>query len=366
MSAPERFDAVVVGAGPAGSTAARNLALDGASVLLVDRRRFPRPKPCGGGLTPKAYRQLDFDISDIVRARHAGTILRGAGVPPFTIGDPRAEVWMVDRVAFDLRLVDQAVAAGVTFHDGESVVSVTDGGHSRVTTSSGVYSARLVVAADGSESPIARARGLRKDRDRRVVVALEAEAPGRSMTSNGPVIDFDIPGGYAWIFPKNDLLNVGLGTFDANAFLSLRARLSAFVDRSGVVFDEAPKIVGHRIPYGGHREPLHAGNVILVGDAAGLADGLFAEGIAYAIRSGRLAAAEAGRFVRGETADLARYTRRIHGTLLRDLRAWRALGQLIYRWPGVSMRLLRVSSRARDVAALAIAGDRSLSKVWSS
>jgi geranylgeranyl reductase family protein len=359
------YDAVVVGGGPSGGFAAYRLAQRGAHVLLLERRKIPRPKPCGGGLTPKAYRQLDFAIEDLVCARPSGVWLRGHGVPAFPLADPSAEIWMVRRPEFDRRIVERAAAAGAEVHDDEPVRSVVPGEVAIVQTERGSYGARAVVAADGSESPIARSLGLRPKRDSRVVVALETEVEAEDVDLHGrALVDFDVPHGYAWVFPKGDIYNVGLGSFDASAFPGLRGRLREFIDRSGLRLLAEPQVVGHRIPIGGVAEPLHRGNVVLVGDAAGVADGLFAEGIAYALQTGSIAADEIDRFLRGG-GDLASYTRRVQATLLRDLRAWSALGSLIYRFPGPAMRLLRRSRRGQRLAASTIAGNRSLSKVWT-
>ncbi|HEY3082247.1 MAG TPA: geranylgeranyl reductase family protein [Chloroflexota bacterium] len=358
------YDAVVVGAGPGGAFAAYRLAQRGARVLLLERKKIPREKPCGGGLTPKAFRQLDFPIDDLVLSRPHGVWLRGRGVAAFPLGDPRSEIWMVRRPAFDRRLAEHAVAAGAELHDGESVLTV-DPDRGTVQTERGAYRARAVIAADGSESPIARQLGLRRHRDRRVVVALEAEVPARDVDLQGrALIDFDVPRGYAWVFPKGDLYNVGLGSFQPSAFKELRPRLTRFLERCGLELLVEPKIVGHRIPIGGVAEPLDRGRVVLVGDAAGVADGLFAEGIAYALRTGAIAAEEVARLLHGHRADLGGYTVRVQTTLLRDLRVWRAIGGLVYRFPALSMRLLKASRRAQGLAAATIAGERSLSKAW--
>ena len=361
----EPYDAIVVGGGPSGGFAAYKLAQRGARVLLLERQKVPRPKPCGGGLTPKAYRQLDFPIDDLVCARPSGVWLRGRGVPAFPLADANAEIWMVRRPEFDRRILEQAAKAGAEIHDDEPVRSVEPGAPGVVATVRGTYQTRSVVAADGSESPTARALGLRPNRDRRVVVALETEVEAEDVDLHGrALVDFDVPHGYAWVFPKGDVYNVGLGSFDPTAFPTLRARLGEFVERSGIRLLAEPKMVGHRIPIGGVAEPLHRGNVVLVGDAAGVADGLFAEGIAYALQTGSIAADEIDRFLAGGAPDLACYTRRLQATLLRDLRAWSALGSVIYRFPGPALRLLRRTRRGQRLAAATIAGDRSLSKVW--
>src|SRR5688572_3177204 len=229
---PERYDAVVVGAGPAGAFSAYNLAQRGARVLLVERRAIPREKPCGGGLTPKAYRQLDFPIDDLVCSRPQAVWLRGRGVPAFALADGRSQIWMVRRPQFDQRIAERAAAAGAVLHDGEAVLSLEG---TTVRTDRGEYRAAAVLAADGSESPIARQHGLRPRRDERVVLALETEVPARDRDLAGrALVDFDVPRGYAWVFPKGDIYNVGIGSFDPTAFKELRPRLSAFMEKCGL------------------------------------------------------------------------------------------------------------------------------------
>ncbi|MGH3041912.1 MAG: FAD-dependent oxidoreductase, partial [Gaiellaceae bacterium] len=123
----ERYDVIVVGAGPAGSTCAHRLASAGASVLLVDRARFPRDKPCGGGVTGRAARLLPFSLAPVVedtvtsvrmRLRYGSWFERGEGAPL---------VLMTQRLRLDAYLVEQAVDAGAELRDGLKVESVRSG-----------------------------------------------------------------------------------------------------------------------------------------------------------------------------------------------------------------------------------------------
>src|SRR3990170_5272833 len=141
-----RYDAIVAGAGPAGSTAARILAREGASVLLLDRARFPRDKPCGGGVTLRAAACQDLDLSPVVERTVMGARFSLRLGKAF---DRRYEgplAYMTQRCRLDAFLAEAAVAAGATFQDGEPVRTVEvspNGGSGGVTvrTERGSYEA---------------------------------------------------------------------------------------------------------------------------------------------------------------------------------------------------------------------------------
>jgi geranylgeranyl reductase family protein len=362
------FDAIVVGAGPGGATAAARLAEEGLDVLLLERASLPRDKPCGGGLSPKAYRLLDVDVSDLVLARPSRVTLTAPSTRAVGLASRRGAIWMVQRGAFDLRLVEHAVAKGARLQTRTIVRSVepaTTNGLATVETDDGSARARVVVGADGADSLVARTAGLRPVRDRHYTLALEVEARlRRGVAPAEALIDFALPRGYAWLFPKGDLANAGVGTDDRRQFRALREHLRRFLARHDLAFDGQARVVGHKIPIWTGREPLHCQNVILVGDAAGVADPFFGEGIAYAIQTGRFAATAAARFCAGDWFDLEGYTRSVQDVLGRDLRFWSALGRLVYRAPGLAIRILAASRRCQALADAAISGDKSFSKTW--
>jgi geranylgeranyl reductase family protein len=362
-------DALVVGAGPAGATAAARLAQDGLDVLLLERANLPRDKPCGGGLSPKAYRLLDVDVSDLVLARPSRVTLASPNTRSVGLASHSGAIWMVQRSAFDLRLVEHAVASGARLQTNAVVRSVrpasTGAGLATVETDAGTLRARVVVGADGADSVVARTSGLRPTRDRHYTLALELEARfRRGVAPAEALIDFALPRGYAWLFPKGEMANVGVGTDDRRQFRALREHLRQFLTRHDLAFDGEPRVVGHKIPIWTRREPLHRHNVILVGDAAGVADPFFGEGIAYAIQTGRFAAAAAARYCAGDWPDLKGYTHSVQDVLGRDLRFWSALGRFVYRAPGLAIRILAASRRCQALADAAISGDKSFSKTW--
>ncbi len=284
----ERFDAVVVGAGPAGSATALRLARAGASVLLVDRARFPRDKPCGGGLTGRAVRALPVDVSPVVEdVVHAFEVRLGYR-KRFERRSEAPLVLMTRRRRLDAFLAEQAAAAGAVFRDGVTVGGLTvgpDGASLRV--GGGPVHGRVLVGADGVNGRIARDAGL--GGGTQYGIALEGNGPlpegqrGRATIELGVV-----PGGYGWVFPKDGHANFGVGGWAAEG-PRLRAHLRRLCAEHGIDDALLTDVQGRRLPI--RRTTTAArGPVLLVGDAAGLVDPLSGDGIYEALVSARLAA----------------------------------------------------------------------------
>jgi flavin-dependent dehydrogenase len=157
------YDAIVVGAGPAGSLAAYRLASAGATVLLLDRARFPRDKPCGGGVTIRALNELPFAIDPVVEGVVDRFELRLRYRHSFSRRAPAPLALMTQRRRLDAYLVERAVAAGAEFRDGVRVSRVAQG-------EVGGDSARVVIGADGANGVTARSLGLATDREHGVAL----------------------------------------------------------------------------------------------------------------------------------------------------------------------------------------------------
>jgi geranylgeranyl reductase family protein len=283
----ERFDAVVVGAGPAGSTAAHLLADAGVSVLLIDRATFPRDKPCGGGLTMRAVKLLPCSVAAVVEERIDVVEVRRAYRRGF-VRHPRAPLaLMTQRRRLDAHLAERAAAAGAEFRDG---IKITDVRSDALCIDGEEISTRALIVADGANGTTARALGLGGD----VVhgVAYEGNAPYPSERYRGRmVLELGaVRGGYAWIFPKGDHVNVGVGGW-ADEGPQLREHLAQLCDAHGIDGAAVTNVRGHRLPMrrAGHR--LARGSALLVGDAAGLVDPFSGDGMYEAFASARLAVA---------------------------------------------------------------------------
>lgn len=351
------FDIVVVGAGPAGATAARVVASAGARVLLLDRAALGRDKPCGGGLTPRAWRGLDVDIDDLVLARVEGAQLQRGRSPSLRVGLAGGAVWMVLRRDLDRRLVEAADAAGARVHMTEAVTAIQREapGRIRVRTDRGSHRAGLVLLATGAEAPLRRSLGFAAPTPR-MAAALELEGRGSCEAVGGShfLFDYGVPDGYAWIFPKGDWWNAGILTTRPGMGRELRSRLEGFMSANGMRFDD-PRLVperatGRRIPFWLGFGDIQSQGVALIGDAAGLADPLFGEGIAQAISSGREAAIAALDVLAGRATGLEGYPRALRRSLGQHLRRTRQAARLLYAAPALSLRGLGAMPPVRRLA----------------
>lgn len=325
------WDAIVVGAGPAGSTAARDLAAGGARVLLTDRATFPRYKACGGGIALRTERLLSFAIAPVVEASVSMVQLRHSGryVVSKDAGKPFAHMVMRDR--FDALLVEQAQAAGAEFRPGTLVRKVDErGDRVRVIADGFVAEGACVIGADGANSTIARSSGL-GDMYECPAWELEVSVPPRVAAAFRECCVLGLgyrPWGYAWVFPKADTLSIGMVLAPACG-TALKTATNVFIGELGIPGAEIVVARGHKVRSRRGYEPIATTRVALVGDAAGLADEFTQEGIYYAIRSGQLAAKAASRMLEGQ-GDLHSYQTAVDDELMPELRAARLIGYMFY------------------------------------
>lgn len=325
-----KFDVVIAGAGPSGSTAAYILAEKGYRVALLDKCSFPRKKLCGGLLTTKAvdlierlygYKPSDLFELDIVFRESADysvnyrdrKIRDGVSPVPFRF---------VDRTVMDKVLLDRAVKAGARFYPGEEVVSCRPGEAEVKTLSRRIFRGEYLIAADGVNSVIRGAIPMDRVRWRRnlastIEVAIDEDEFPRKIDAPEIYIGC-LRAGYCWVFPGRNKVIVGVGGLNRWTD-NFKPIFMDFLRSQGVENPESLKLKGFPLPYGNFIKKPHYGKTFFVGDAAGLVEPLFGEGIFYALQTGRyVAEAIAENFSKG-TNPVDNYCQRLEKYVLPEL-----------------------------------------------
>ena len=341
------WDVVVVGAGPAGSSAARAAVEAGAErVLLLEKAELPRYKTCGGGLIGYSRRSLPEGFEIPVRQRIDAITFTMNGQKERTRRDRAGDLLiLVNRAEFDLALAKAAVEAGVVLRTGSAVTAVEqdEAGRSVLTLADGErVLANAVVGADGSASRIGRYVGVRCAQ---VDLGLEAEiqVPPKVADewANRVLVDWGpLPGSYGWVFPKGDVLTVGVINARGEGEAT-RRYYRDFIERLGLADYPTVSDSGHLTRCRETGSPLSRGRVLVAGDAAGLLEPWTREGISFALRSGVLAGRSAAALAgRPEAADDAGYTAAVEELLGDEMRAGRAMLKLFERHPGFFHRMV--------------------------
>jgi len=358
----QAYDALVIGAGPAGSSTATYLARAGARVLLVDKARFPRDKPCGGGLTGRALKRIPVDPSPVVERDVDRFELRLRYGPRFARTHDEPLIRMTQRRQLDAFLADHAAAAGADLRDGVHVeaVEIDDSGVTARIGGDGVR-ADVLVGADGANGLVARRIGVGETIVRGV--ALEGNVPLERLrvasVERTAVIELAVvPGGYGWVFPVGDgTVNIGVGllsTFrdfksvNTTHLLDSYARMVA--DRWEIDPDQPTcKPTSGRIPMGGSVGPNKGPTYLVVGDAAGSVNPFNGEGIDYAYETGRLAADTIHEaLVSGDPLVLSAYPRQVQAEYGQYFKVARLFARIIGH-PTLMRELTRVGMHSRTL-----------------
>ncbi|MDP6154691.1 MAG: geranylgeranyl reductase family protein [Candidatus Thermoplasmatota archaeon] len=285
------YDAVIIGAGPAGSSAAKVLDERGLDYILVDREKFPRNKPCAGVLSPKIRSLIDIPPGITERPLRGYRVFSPAGrIVESSFPEPG---FIVQRTEFDAFLVNSLATKPVR----EKVTQIIDkGGFLEVRNDHWSCKARYIIGADGVNSVVRRYCGIPTNQvaaAAQCVVRLPADEIDQRV-GNWFEVYYTQHHGYGWISPMKDSLRIGIGIITGHLTENIQAVLDRFMESSIVreKWDggEIVKREAASIPMSGPLDRLTRPRILLCGDAGGFVYPGTGEGIFYAIKTGRIAA----------------------------------------------------------------------------
>ncbi|MGI8425623.1 MAG: geranylgeranyl reductase family protein [Actinomycetota bacterium] len=386
------YDAIVIGAGPGGSSAAYFLANAGKKVLVLDKKDFPRAKVCGDGLTPRSLRVMEemgltplMDTYQKIR----GLRIVGAG-RMLELDFPKLSNFrdyglVRPRKNLDFEVMQQAKDAGAEFRmKTEAFEPIFEGtkmtgvrwiqkkaakGGGVVKSDEGVVSAPFTIIADGASSSFGRKLGIQKDKSYPLGLAIRTYY--KSDRANDDYFeswlelkkDGDLLPGYGWVFPVGDgTVNVGVGlltTFGRWRGVNLNHLQRGFVDMLTKTYgitheDQTEPYKSGRLPLGGSVHKPYGDGYLLIGDAAGIVNPFNGEGIAYALETGKLAAGMVAQATsEGNRTELPEYRAALHEAYAAYYRVGRIFTQCIAR-PQVFRAMCQVGLRSKTMMSFVL------------
>ncbi|MGC1248663.1 MAG: geranylgeranyl reductase family protein, partial [Spirulinaceae cyanobacterium] len=335
------LDCLIVGAGPAGSTAAYHLAKKGHSVLVLEKETLPRYKPCCGGVSPAVAQWFDFDFQPVINTtvNQVRYSWKSGDVVEVPLNSPQP-MWMVQRGEFDQFLIERAKEQGAEVKQGTEVTGVEARGNGvTVTTSTGSFDARYLIAADGASGPLAAWLGLKPSKQC-LAAALEIETAVSPENSQTAHFDFgSLKNGQIWLFPKANGYSISAGFLGGKGKeKELEKQLNNFATGLGL---DTSKSEYHQscMNLWSENKTLHTSNALLAGETAGLVDPLTAEGIRPSMFSGMKAAEAISEALGGKRDALGEYTKIIEQEWGSDLVLAQRLAGLFYKFPKIAYKV---------------------------
>ncbi|MDI1255382.1 MAG: NAD(P)/FAD-dependent oxidoreductase [Flavobacterium sp.] len=330
------FDVAVVGSGPSGVSAALELAKSGLSTVIIEKETLPRYKTCGGGFVYRGLRNIPFDIASVVEREFCSTdvFFDSIGVKVTTERNFPI-ITMVMRDAFDNLIVEKAIENGAVLLQGQAVLNIVfDGTMQTIQTSEETIQAQFIIAADGALSPVAKMTGWTETRTLIPALEYEIEVPEADFERLSQTVRFDVdavPMGYGWCFPKKNHLSIGVGVISKkNKKIDLKAHYRRYLATLGITTVIKEAGFGFVIPISPRTDGFVSKNVFLIGDAAGFADPIVAEGISNAILSGILAAKAIAESNRDAVLAAQLYQSKLDNTILKEVNTAALFSKLFY------------------------------------
>jgi geranylgeranyl reductase family protein len=373
MSTIHDADVIIAGAGPAGSVAAFELSSKGYRVLVLEKTVFPRYKVCGAGITHKTLAEIPYDLFPVIEQQIRIVRFSNHCTDSFTRTSENPLIYCTMRDRLDPYMIGKAVSAGAKVMYGNPVTGIQqEKDYIDVFTPQGNFRCRVLIGADGASGVVARFSGLRT----KITLGLAWEAEIRidpealSLYSETVMLDWGtFPGGYGWMFPKSDHISVGVG---GPARLSKQMMpyyhkfLEMFIASIPEHISKEYSTLSLRswpIPVKRGPGPFHSRRTMVTGDAAGLTDPMTGEGIFYAVRSGKLAAASAIAFLDGTSGSLARYSDTINNEIVAELLEAERIRNLFNTVPERIHKLVKTNDRVWRAFGKILRGERSYNDV---
>ena len=288
------FDVAIIGSGPSGASTAFYLGKKGISTVIIEKETLPRYKTCGGGFVNRGRKNMPFDISEVVEQEFYTVDSYFNKNIHYQSKKDKPIITMIMRDAFDHLLVKKAKEFGVTLLENHTLKSIDFVDNKAVlTTSQENITSDFVIAADGVLSPTAKMAGWKED-TRNLIPALEyeVEVSKEDFERLSKKVRFDIdavPFGYGWSFPKKNHLSLGVLTTKKRK-INLKEYYKKYLETLEIKEVMNEQAHGFQIPIAPRTDGFVKQNVFLIGDAAGFAEPITAEGISNAILSGKYVA----------------------------------------------------------------------------
>ena len=303
------YDVIVVGGGPAGSAAAFTASRGNLRVCLIDKTTFPRDKLCGGLVTQRSKNIFErvFDREwDNKIINYSDEVVFFSDNKYLASIDGYSRLYFTMRRDFDAYLLNLAQGAGVETKLGTNADIIDLRKNSIHLKDGKEIGYRCLIGADGVSSQVAKELfGSSFDKDT-IGFGLEVEVPKEKLAKQRDVVEIDFgvaKWGYGWVFPKKKTFTIGVGGIH-KLNPDMKEHLAEYLLLKGLNIAEF-RVKGQYIPFGDFRRYPGKDNVLLCGDAAGVVDPITGEGIAYAMQSGRAAAASALRAIREDQPNRA-------------------------------------------------------------
>ena len=333
------YDCIIVGAGPAGSSAAYHLAKQGRSVLLLDKASLPRYKPCTGALSPIVAQWFDFDFEPAIARKIRRVRYTWKLADEITSElDTQDPIWLVKRDVFDFFLAKQALGKGASLKDNTAVTGVEfEEGNWLVKTAAGTLQGRYLIAADGAEGPLSNWLGF-KPHKLKHAVTFEIATDNAIAAKDALNFEFGLlKNGCLWCFPRQQGYTIAAATFLGSGPEDYQTELRQYALTFGASYSQG-QIYPHALKLWDGNRPLHTQQAVVVGEAAAIVDPLTAEGIRHGLYSGMKAAEAIHAALQGDSHALAGYTQAMH-EWGNNMQWAQRIAQVFFRVPGIGYRV---------------------------